>query len=597
MDKPNLFISYSWLNTDIADEIDNKFQSIGIKFMRDVRDISDFHSLSDFMKKVRENDYVIMIISDAYLKSKNCMYEVLEFMKEPNYKTRILPIIVKDAIGIFSDKGKLSYIEYWQKEFVSLQNKISQLDLMNVTKLIEQLKFIEKICREIEEFLFILSDKKLKTLEELKELHYKPIFDFIGYDGDLTVSDFANILFIKDIEEQNVELEKYRAKYGETTHLCFFKGYYANKNKNYKLAKYFYEKSLEADPNNAQSHNNLAILLNLHYSDYIGSRMHYEKSLETNSNLAFTHNNFASLLMTDYYKDYEGAREHYEKALDINPDYANAHCGLARLLMTSYYKDYYGARKHFEIALDINNQYVNAHRWLARLLMMEQIKDYNEARKHLEKSLEIDPNNANVHNDFAGLLLEHYNNYEDARNHLEKALNIDPQNIEAHFNFAILLGTMHYKDYEGAKKHYEKALDINPQYAIAHNNLACLLSDHFMDYESSRKNYYKALEIDPNFAEAHYNLALLLLSHFKDYKGGRNNLEKAIEIDSNYGAAHFQLAHLLATPHFNEYDSAIKHYEIAARINPQLSPIPVNLGIEKIEKLSEDLIGIKFRFQ
>ncbi len=50
------------------------------------------------MKSIRNQDYVILIISDYYLKSKNCMFEVTEIMKEQEYKDRIFPAVVEHGI-------------------------------------------------------------------------------------------------------------------------------------------------------------------------------------------------------------------------------------------------------------------------------------------------------------------------------------------------------------------------------------------------------------------------------------------------------------------------------------------------------------------
>ena len=471
MDKSNLFISYSWLNTDIADEIDNKFQSIGITFMRDVRDVGDFQSLSDFMKKIRNNDYVIMIISNSYLKSVNCMFEVLEFMKEKSFKNRILPIIDKDEIDIFSTEGKIFYIDYWQNEFEYLKNKISKLEPMNATKLLEKLKFVERICREIEEFLFILSDMKLKTIEELKQMDYKPILKLIGYEKNASVSELLTVSMINDVEERNLEEEKYKTKYGETSMFYHYKGYRANEDKNHKLARYYYEKALGINPQYVISHNNLAALLTQgSFNDYEGARKHYEKALEINPNYSEAHNNFALLLKTDNYKDYEGARKHYEDALEINPNYAKAHNNLAGLLI-EHFKDYENARMHIEKSLDIDPNNIEAHFNYAILLETKHYNDYEGARKHYEKTLDINPQCAIAYNNLACLLSEHFNDYKGARKYFEKALNINPNFAEAHYNFARLLTTKYYKDYEGARKHFEVAVDINPQYANTQYNL------------------------------------------------------------------------------------------------------------------------------
>ena len=48
------------------------------------------------MQSIGKHDYVIMLISDSYLKSSNCMYEVMEVMRDRQYKDRILFILLRD---------------------------------------------------------------------------------------------------------------------------------------------------------------------------------------------------------------------------------------------------------------------------------------------------------------------------------------------------------------------------------------------------------------------------------------------------------------------------------------------------------------------
>jgi hypothetical protein len=66
-----IFISYCWKNETIVDEIDKSFEKDGIKLTRDKRDTEYKVSIKEFMKKIRSTDSVFMVVSDAYLKSKN----------------------------------------------------------------------------------------------------------------------------------------------------------------------------------------------------------------------------------------------------------------------------------------------------------------------------------------------------------------------------------------------------------------------------------------------------------------------------------------------------------------------------------------------
>lgn len=75
---PTIFISYSWSDSDVVDQIEIAFQQAGISVLRDIREIEYKGSIKEYMTKVREVDFVILIISYAFLKSPNAMFEVTQ---------------------------------------------------------------------------------------------------------------------------------------------------------------------------------------------------------------------------------------------------------------------------------------------------------------------------------------------------------------------------------------------------------------------------------------------------------------------------------------------------------------------------------------
>lgn len=85
-----IFLSYNWHDGETADRIDRHLSKIqGITVKRDVRDIGVWKSIREFMEGIRQQDYAVLIVSDSYLRSKNCMFEATEMMKEREYADRI----------------------------------------------------------------------------------------------------------------------------------------------------------------------------------------------------------------------------------------------------------------------------------------------------------------------------------------------------------------------------------------------------------------------------------------------------------------------------------------------------------------------------
>lgn len=94
-----IFLSYSWNDTDVANSIDEYLsKNANVSVKRDIRDIGVWKSIREFMESIREQDYAVLVISDTYLKSSNCMFEVMEIMKEKRYENRIFPAVVNKTI-------------------------------------------------------------------------------------------------------------------------------------------------------------------------------------------------------------------------------------------------------------------------------------------------------------------------------------------------------------------------------------------------------------------------------------------------------------------------------------------------------------------
>lgn len=152
-----VFLSYSHSNCNLADFIDTALLNKGIRLTRDIRDIRYRQSIKEFMKSIRKTDCVFIIISKDYLQSSACMYEVLELVKDENYRDKIIPIINCDA-NIFDIAGRAAYIEYWQDQFKQADAHSRNIDILNRSFYIEELKKIESIQRNLPEFLELISD-------------------------------------------------------------------------------------------------------------------------------------------------------------------------------------------------------------------------------------------------------------------------------------------------------------------------------------------------------------------------------------------------------------------------------------------------------
>jgi len=78
------------------------------------------------MERIGRGKCVIVVISDRYLKSPNCMYELVQIAKNGEFYNRIFPIVLEDA-KIYNPIDRADYIIHWQEEIDKLEAKIRQI--------------------------------------------------------------------------------------------------------------------------------------------------------------------------------------------------------------------------------------------------------------------------------------------------------------------------------------------------------------------------------------------------------------------------------------------------------------------------------------
>jgi len=155
--KAKIFLSYCWNDSSEANKIYDYFKnSQNIELHRDTIDIGKWGSIKEYMQSISNMDYTILLISDSYLKSANCMYEVLEVMRDRNYRDKIFPAVIDS--GIYSPVTRAKYVKHWQDEFKELESTLKEINVQNLGKLNEDLKRRQDISSNIAEFLDVVSD-------------------------------------------------------------------------------------------------------------------------------------------------------------------------------------------------------------------------------------------------------------------------------------------------------------------------------------------------------------------------------------------------------------------------------------------------------
>lgn len=200
IDKPStLFISYSECDTPIVDIIE---KSINDKLKDNIKidrytKLKYKDSFKKFMDTIQDHNFVLAIVSDTYLKSQACMYEVGETLKDHHYKDKLLFVVLSENERKYYDdnvpekigadiyngaQSRLEYVGFWKEKYDKLNELMNKIgDYEATSGAAKDLKIIGQIYRkDMGEFLEFLSDENGKNFQKLYENNFQDIIDWIN---------------------------------------------------------------------------------------------------------------------------------------------------------------------------------------------------------------------------------------------------------------------------------------------------------------------------------------------------------------------------------------------------------------------------------
>jgi internalin A len=162
---PEVFISYAWKSeesVDVINKIESYFKAQGITLVRDIRKLKAGDSAKAFMDWMGKGKCIITVISDEYLKSRNCMYELVQINENSrtndDFEDRVFPILLPSA-KISEVSARLDYMDYWDKKNEDLADKLKNMkNPANLTQCYAELDLFYKIRATIDPFIKTFCD-------------------------------------------------------------------------------------------------------------------------------------------------------------------------------------------------------------------------------------------------------------------------------------------------------------------------------------------------------------------------------------------------------------------------------------------------------
>ncbi|MCL6735010.1 TIR domain-containing protein [Streptomyces neyagawaensis] len=175
-----VYLSYSWSKASnaLADELDEAFQARGVTVVRDRRDIGYKASIKDFMARLGQGKCVVLVIGDAYLKSQNCLFELLETARHGEFADRVFPVVLPDA-RIYRPQDRIGYVRYWEEQINELDEAMRSVSAANLQGFREDIDLYTEIRAQLPRLADILRDMNTLSPELHRASEFSEIFEAV----------------------------------------------------------------------------------------------------------------------------------------------------------------------------------------------------------------------------------------------------------------------------------------------------------------------------------------------------------------------------------------------------------------------------------
>ena len=165
--KPVVYLSYAWGGKDRPE-----LKTFAVKLHRSLeadfdvrRDEEATRSgdrISEFMREIGRGARVLVLLSDKYLRSPNCMRELLHLYRRhlenaQELQKHVLPLILDAGLNS-SARQRLGYVKFWKQHLAELKEETAGLDPVECLPTHHEMAMIEEFRLKTEDILIFLDD-------------------------------------------------------------------------------------------------------------------------------------------------------------------------------------------------------------------------------------------------------------------------------------------------------------------------------------------------------------------------------------------------------------------------------------------------------
>ncbi|MEO6166369.1 MAG: hypothetical protein ABIO46_08945 [Chitinophagales bacterium] len=133
-------------------------------------------------------------------------------------------------------------------------------------------------------------------MKDLQSEHYHSLLQFIGFENRSLLEEAIRIMQLPDGEDKDLELDAFLDKYPENGFGLFLRADIADRKKEFRKAKKYYEDLLEKIPDSPSGRVNYGVLLEENFNDPESASANYIRSAAHDANFFAAFFNAARVL-------------------------------------------------------------------------------------------------------------------------------------------------------------------------------------------------------------------------------------------------------------------------------------------------------------
>lgn len=610
----NTFLVYSPQNENVAENISTNLEKGGINIIKNTRRLAN-RANEQKLLNTHASSPIILLITDNFLKDKECMYECMKYLKNADLKHRVFPIVAdgrhKNELGAIEYSptkferlsNLIHYMNYWQDQYLEMRKA------KNTSPIKDQQEFdiIKNISQEMAGFIRVLKEMDYAYFENLHATKFEGFFRKAGWLS--AFNSFRNndmVPFVKEkfeaIEEINVAdipgidlLEKANKE-------PIVEENAADILKQVEVVNEVVDLPEEIEPpnlaNNIPEGSSLLNKISEHkkVEETIKLEDEVEQVIDNKEKEAFEKEGLSYQdkssydLLVSLFEDENTPNTEEKNSIENTPSLENkineiiveeekevdniveeeviVEVPIEEVVEKEIEAEEITTSIVEEVA-DIQDE-VEEEETTTKKGELEAVVEQGDVianAKTLREVLVLEPHNNEARYEYAVLLSEKLQSHSEAIAQLEIIAAQNNPSIEAVLKLAELYELE--EDYFKAKDNYEKALVINDEYPDLQYSYALLLNNYFKSQKRNAAKHFKiAAEQDKDNVEALYQHAVLQYEYLGKPKKALKKFQKVIQRDPTHPFANYDVAVLyyeLGKPKL-----AAQYYHDAYLNNPEL---------------------------